>query len=32
MPQHVEFGGLRELTTDPAAVYQLGDSGIGATS
>ena len=23
MPQHVEFGGLREHTTDPAAVYEI---------
>ena len=23
MPQHVEFGGLREHTIDPAAVYEI---------
>ena len=23
MPQHVEFGGLRDHTTDPAAVYEI---------
>jgi hypothetical protein len=23
VPQHVEFGGLREHTTDPAAVYEI---------
>ena len=28
MPQHVEFGGLRHHTTDPAAVHEITLQGV----